>query len=118
MLSDTPAIESHDPEQLSEPLLPIGFGDLIALVFTMLQRRKQRFVVLAWVLGLMTPVEAVHQTEEALFFTKGRNPVAWGRAFETANDRFPTKKMLDLHRERTLTFPTDSKLTTTTKPLT
>ena len=65
---------------------------MIVLVFTMLQRRKQRFVVLAWVLGLLAPVEAVHQTEEALFCAEGRNAVAWVRAFETANDRLPTSE--------------------------
>ena len=88
----TSALDLPDPDRLSKLLLPLGFGGLIVLVFTMLQRRKQRFVVLAWVLGLLAPVEAVHQTEEALFCAEGRNAVAWVRAFETANDRLPTSE--------------------------
>ena len=58
-------------------LVPWLCAGLVALTFWMIQRRRQRWLSLAWTVGLMAPLEAVYQVEEGLFRAEVSHVAAW-----------------------------------------
>jgi len=78
--------------QVLLPLLPAAFGGLVVLTFTLLQRRSQRRAVLAWTLGLLATIEAVHQVEESLFRAEARRAGAWIGAQASERGALPTSE--------------------------
>ncbi|MFT4543452.1 MAG: hypothetical protein ACI835_005924 [Planctomycetota bacterium] len=65
------------PSETAALLLPVAFAGLAVLTVTLLQRRRQRRVVLAWTFGLVATIEAIHQVEEALFRGEARHAEEW-----------------------------------------
>ena len=73
-------------------LVPWLFGALIVLTFWMLQRRRQRWLALAWTSGLFAPIEAVYQVEEGLFRAEAQHAAAWVDARFEEGGRLPTSE--------------------------
>lgn len=71
-------------------LVPIAFAGLIVAMFALLQRRRQRWLAIAWTVALLAPIEAVHQVEEGLFRAEARHVTAWIQDRWAARGRLPS----------------------------
>ena len=80
-------------------LIPVAFAGLIVLTFWLIQRRRQRWIALAWTLGLMAPIEAVYQVEEGLFRAEAQHAAAWVGARLEARGALPTSEEFDKEYE-------------------
>jgi hypothetical protein len=80
-------------------LIPVAFAGLIVLTFWLIQRRRQRWIALAWTLGLMMPIEAVYQVEEGLFRAEAQHAAAWVEARLEARGALPTSEEFDKEYE-------------------
>lgn len=76
-------------------LLPVGFGGLIVLTFILPQQRRQRRIALACTLGLIAPIEAVHQIEEALFRAEAAHATEWIQDRAANRSALPTSEEFD-----------------------
>jgi len=72
--------------------LPAVLAGLALLTVVMIQRGGQRRLVLAWTLGLLAAIEAVHQVEEALFRAEAQHAVEWVEARTTTRGALPTSE--------------------------
>jgi hypothetical protein len=93
-------------------LVPFAFAGLIVLTFWMIQRRRQRWLALAWTLALLAPVEAVHQVEEGFFRAEAQHAVAWVEARLQESGSLPTSEEFKQNYEprwlsRLHYYPTD-----------
>lgn len=77
--------------------IPIAFAGLIVVMFTLLQRRRQRWFALALTMGLLAPIEAVHQVEEGLFRAEARHAAAWVQARVAERGGLPNSE--EFHEE-------------------
>lgn len=73
-------------------LIPIAFAGLIVVMFTLLQRPRQRWLALAMTLGLLAPIEAVHQVEEGLFRAEASHVADWIRARVAEHGGLPSSE--------------------------
>lgn len=73
-------------------LIPIVFAGLIVVMFTLLQRSRQRWLAVAWTLGLLAPIEVVHQVEEGLFRAEARHAEIWTQARVAERGGLPTSE--------------------------
>lgn len=73
-------------------LVPLAFAGLIVLTFWMIQRRRQRWLAIAWTVALLAPIEAVHQVEEGLFRAEARHAAAWVEARLAKQGTLPTSE--------------------------
>lgn len=80
-------------------LITVGFAGLAVLTITLLQRRRQRRVVLAWTFGLVATIEAAHQVEEALFRAEARHAEQWIDARTAERGALPTSEEFEAQYE-------------------
>lgn len=62
------------------------------MTLTLLQRRRQRRLALAWTFGLVATIEAIHQVEEALFRAEARHAAEWIDARLAESGALPTSE--------------------------
>lgn len=84
----SPAVPSWELRDL----VPLAFAGLIVLTFWMIQRRRQRWLAIAWTVALLAPIEAVHRVEESLFRAEARHAAAWVEARLVKRGTLPTRE--------------------------
>jgi hypothetical protein len=91
-LDSEPVVTDPGLAKTAAPLIPVAVAGLAVLIFTLLQRRRQRRLVFAWTFGLVATIEAVHQVEEALFRAEASHAEEWIDARTAERGSLPTSE--------------------------